>query len=163
MTRIYDLSGHDATVDISAGSPEQYPYVSSDDSVTFSLSDDTVTLDSGGYDYTLGANVSITGIGVPWTTNTGISSNWDNNTAIKITANGRLELSGEDADVVIRGESLTNMLKTIEQRLNILRPNEALEQEWEELKKLGDQYRTLEKYILEKQSTWDKLSKIHRD
>jgi hypothetical protein len=157
MTRVIDLSGLDATVDITAGSPEQYPYVSADNQVTFSLSDDTVTLESGGYDYTLGSNVSVTGIGIPWTT--GISPNWDNNTAAKITANGRLELSGEDADVVIRGESLVTMLKNIEQRLNILHPNLKLESEWEELRELGDAYRTLEAKIQAKMKTWEAISK----
>jgi hypothetical protein len=50
-----------------------------------------------------------------------------------------------------------SMIKTIEQRLNILKPNEALESEWAELQALGDQYRALEQHILDKQATWDKL------
>jgi hypothetical protein len=154
MTRTVDLSGLDATVDISAGSPEQYPYVSADDQMTFSLSDDTVTLGSGGYAYTLGANVSVTGIGVPWTTTTtgvGYDSTWANGISPKI------KLDGPGADIEINGESMIGMLRQIEQRLNILKPNPKLESEWEELRALGEQYRVLEQHILEKIATWDKL------
>jgi hypothetical protein len=154
MTRTIDLSGLDATVDITAGSPEQYTYLSDGAQVTFSLSDDTVTLGFSDYDYTLGSNVSITGIGVPWTntaTGVGYDPTWNNPTSTKI------KLDGPEADIEINGESLTDMLKAIEQRLNILKPNEKLESEWAELRALGDQYRALEKHILEKQATWDRL------
>ena len=49
------------------------------------------------------------------------------------------------------------MIGKIEQRLNILHPNEKLEAEWDELRELGDQYRRLEQHIQEKQATWDRL------
>jgi hypothetical protein len=32
-----------------------------------------------------------------------------------------------------------------------------LEEEWEELKSLGEQYRQLEQHIKDKQATWDRL------
>jgi hypothetical protein len=162
MTRIYDLLEHDATVDISAGSPEQYPL--GEDHVTFSLSggmsDDAITLSSG-HDtgYTLGSNVSITGIGVPWTTTSGTSDTitldhlWNN------SASSKIQLDGPDADIEINGESLRDMLRTIEQRLNILKPNPELESEWAELKTLGDAYRKLEADIKAKMKTWEAISK----
>jgi hypothetical protein len=108
-------------------------------------------------DYNLGANVSITGIGVPWSNNTisndtyGLNPSWGAGTSAKI------RLDGPGADIEVNGESLMTMLKNIEQRLNILKPNEALESEWAELRALGEQYRTLEQHILDKQATWDKL------
>jgi hypothetical protein len=121
------------------------------------VSDGAVTLGSGGYDYTLGANVSITGIGVPWS-NTSIGNdgytlgpNWSNSISPKI------QLDGPGADIEINGESLIGMLRAIEQRLNILTPNPELESEWKELKELGDQYRALEQHIQEKMATWDRL------
>ncbi len=46
-----------------------------------------------------------------------------------------------------------------EARLAILHPNEKLEEKWEELKKLGDAYRALEKDILEKEQIWNTLKK----
>ena len=110
-------------------------------------------------DYTLGANVSITGIGVPWTTtsvsNNGyaLDPNWANHASAKI------KLDGPDADIEINGESMINMLKNIEQRLNILKPNPELESEWTELKALGDAYRALEAKIQAKMKTWDAIAK----
>ena len=150
------FSGIEATVDITQGSPDQYTMAK--DQMTFSLSDsmsdDTITLSGPtGYDYTLGSNVSITGIGVPWTSS-GVGVNydpWSNSVSPKI------RLDGPEADIEINGESMIGMLRAIEQRLNILRPNETLESEWEELKALGEQYRTLEQHILAKQATWDRL------
>lgn len=103
--------------------------------------------------------VSGTNITVPWTTTTGTSDrytfdpNWNNSTSAKIT------LNGPDADIEINGESLTDMIHNIEQRLNILKPNPELESEWAELRKLGDQYRALENQIIEKQKMWDTLKK----
>ena len=128
-----------------------------DDTIT--LSSSTATADSS---YTisssLGANVGITGIGVPWSNTTSVSNNtytlgpnWNNGTS------GKICLDGPDADIEVNGESMIGMLKNIEQRLNIIRPNEKLESEWEELRVLGEQYRTLEQHIQEKMATWDKL------
>lgn len=119
----------------------------SNDSYSWSGSD-TITLS----DLT-NSNVVIggAGISVPWTTGTNISPNWTNQ------ASGKIQLNGENADIEINGESLVGMLRAIEDRLNILRPNESLESEWEELRALGEQYRALEKHIQEKQATWDRL------
>ena len=151
------LSGIEATVDITQGSPDQYTMA--EDQMTFSLSggmsDDTITLSGPtGYDYTLGSNVSITGIGVPWTSSA-VGANydpWNNSVSPKI------RLDGPEADIEINGESMIGMLRAIEQRLNILRPNKTLESEWAELKALGEQYRALEQHILAKQATWDRLT-----
>jgi len=50
-------------------------------------------------------------------------------------------------------------LTEIEKRLNILQPNKALEDEWDELKELGEKYRKLEEELLEKQELWKLLKK----
>ena len=50
-------------------------------------------------------------------------------------------------------------LDAIEERLGILRPNNDLEGKWEKLKSLGDEYRALEKDILEKEKIWDLIKK----
>lgn len=99
-------------------------------------------------------------ITVPWTTTTSgtgdtftVDPNWANGTSAKI------RLDGPDADIEINGESLTDMIKAIEQRLNILKPNEKLESEWAELRALGDQYRELEAKIQAKMKTWEAISK----
>ena len=79
---------------------------------------------------------------------------------ITSTPNGTLDLRGEGADVKINGVSLTGVLKNIEQRLNILRPNIELEAEWSQLRELGDQYRRLETELKEKSLMWNKLNAI---
>lgn len=73
---------------------------------------------------------------------------------------GQLHLEGHDADININGESLMKTLQSLEQRLNILRPNTELEAEWDQLRELGDQYRQLETELMEKQKMWNKLKEI---
>jgi hypothetical protein len=72
---------------------------------------------------------------------------------------GRLDLKGEGADVVINDVSLTDTLKGIQERLNLLIPNPALESEWNELRELGERYRQLEADLLAKQKMWATLQK----
>jgi hypothetical protein len=146
--------------DITQSSPAQYPL--DEDPIVFSLSDDTVTglaESTVEYDYSLGANVSVTSISIPWNTTTGTSDaytigpDWNNGVSSKI------QLDGPDADIEINGESLIGMLRNIEQRLNILKPNAELESEWTELKELGDAYRKLEAEIEAKMKTWEAIAK----
>lgn len=95
----------------------------------------------------------------PWMTTTQTSDtftldpNWTNRTSTKI------QLNGPEADIEINGESLVKSIRAIEKRLNMLTVNPKLEADWAELKALGDQYRKLEKHILDKMKTWEKISK----
>ena len=70
---------------------------------------------------------------------------------------GQLHLEGDDADININGKSLMATLRSLEQRLNILRPNTELEAEWDQLRELGEQYRRLEKEFEEKSKMWNRL------
>lgn len=83
---------------------------------------------------------------------------WNKNlsSGIKITD---ANLVIENGDVLIDNYSFLQILKNIEERLALLTPNTELENDWEELKNLGNQYRELEKKILEKEKTWDILKK----
>jgi hypothetical protein len=81
------------------------------------------------------------------------------NTASVLTPSGQIELKGDQADLVINGVSLTETLKGIQDRLNMLRPNTALEAEWDQLRELGQQYRQLEAELKEKQRAWEILRK----
>jgi hypothetical protein len=135
------------TYDITQGSPATV-YSLGDSEMTYSLNSSIS-----------GNGASITGIGVPWTTHTGtdtsitVNPNWHNGTSSKI------RLDGPGADIEINGESLVDMLRNIEQRLNILKPNEKLESEWEELRALGNAYRELEAKIQAKMKTWEAISR----
>jgi hypothetical protein len=92
------------------------------------------------------------------TIGTGVGSWSSQTTHAKISA-GTLELEGDNADIKINGASLNATLKTIQERLNILTPNSMLEKEWDELKKLGEQYRKLEAELEEKSRMWTALKK----
>ena len=100
------------------------------------------------------------GIGGGGLTNATIAADttWSNTAAV-FTPSGQLELKGDQADVVINGVSLTETLQLIQDRLNMLRPNTALEAEWDQLRELGEQYRRLEAELKEKQRAWEILKK----
>jgi flagellar motility protein MotE (MotC chaperone) len=56
--------------------------------------------------------------------------------------------------------SLRDWMSQVEQRLNILVPNPELEKEWDELRRLGERYRKLEKKCKEKAEMWNKLKSM---
>jgi hypothetical protein len=59
-----------------------------------------------------------------------------------------------ESDLKIGDRSLKEFMDKVEERLNILRPNAALEDRWNELAELGKRYRKLEAEILEKEKVW---------
>ena len=71
---------------------------------------------------------------------------------------GTIELTGKDADIIFDGVSLKETLKGLNDRLAILQVNPALEAEFDELHALGEQYRALERKLLEKKAVWDALN-----
>ena len=90
-------------------------------------------------------------------TTTGTNTLW-NTTSIEKT----LQVKGDsefDGDITVKGRSLTEFMDSVEQRLNILRPNPALESEWDQLRELGEQYRELERQLLEKEKMWQTLKR----
>jgi hypothetical protein len=70
-----------------------------------------------------------------------------------------IQLNGEQADINVNGKSLCQAIEQLEQRLGWMVPNPEIEQEWAELKHLGDQYRRLEAEIKEKIKVWETLKK----
>ena len=113
--------------------------------------------------YTIGS----TGTNTVWTTTgTGTTSGSfrlspDYNTsAATIEQSGRMSLKGDKADIDINGKSLKNWMEKVEERLNILTPNPELEKEWDELRRLGERYRKLEKKCKEKAEVWNKLKSM---
>jgi len=92
-------------------------------------------------------------------TYTGTSTNYAwNTTSIENT----LQVKGDsefDGDITVKGRSLSEFMESVEQRLNILRPNPALEAEWDQLRALGKQYRELEQQLTEKSKMWNTLIK----
>lgn len=83
--------------------------------------------------------------------------NWktlDSPTNLMVTGDAEFE-----GDVKIQGKSIAETLEKIEQRLAMLHPNEKLEEKWEKLKELGEQYRELEKELIHSEEMWKILKK----
>lgn len=92
-----------------------------------------------------------------WTTSGTSGSFFDNSNAVIIDTNG-VKIK-EGGDIKIGEKSLIEILDKIEERLAILKVNSDLENKWERLKQLGDEYRALEKDLLEKEKIMDILKK----
>ena len=107
----------------------------------------TTTVPNGGYTVSTGA-----GSGYNWSTGT-------INTNAKVHINGDGLVMQEGADIVVGGKSLSKAIEQIEERLGILHPNPALEERWDKLKELRQQYIEMEKDLLEK----EKLMKILKE
>jgi hypothetical protein len=95
-----------------------------------------------------------------WTTGTSGTLGINGISAVDIKPSATITLKGEDADIDINGKSLMKTLEALEDRLNMMVPNPELEKEWDQLKKLGDRYRKLEKQCRDKATMWAKLKKM---
>lgn len=98
---------------------------------------------------------------VDWADSVTLDTSWitNDNIVFHEPPNGTLTLEGKDADIFIDGVSLKKTLQGINDRLAILQVNPELEAEFDELHALGEQYRQLEKKILEKKKVWAALNK----
>jgi hypothetical protein len=92
-----------------------------------------------------------------WTTNTTASPSYTFSNSVP---SNKISIQGEDADLEINGKSMKAWMERVEQQLNILTPDPELEAEWNELKRLGDRYRKLEKKCREKADMWEKLKSM---
>ncbi len=123
---------------------------------------DTITI--GGltgslYSYTLPtttmASVTIPNGGYTLSTSSGTYSytnSYAYDNSVNITTDGITMKEG--TDIKVGGKSLVEAIDKIEERLGILHPNPALEDRWEQLKALRQQYQDLEKELLEKEKMW---------
>ena len=95
-----------------------------------------------------------------WITNTTIGATGSNYQFSNVTQSAQLNLIGDNADIVINGQSLNATLSAIQERMGMLVPNPEVEAEWDELRELAERYRELEKLCKEKSTVWNKLKKI---
>ena len=95
-----------------------------------------------------------------WTTNTTAGSY--SFTGLNVQPNNTVHIKGEDADLLINDKSLKTWMERVEERLNILTPNPEMEKEWDQLRKLGERYRKLEKKCKEQSDMWNKLKNMPR-
>jgi hypothetical protein len=116
----------------------------------------SITTGAQGSNYVFDSNTITTSTGGY----TSPTTTWGDNTLSisdkTLLVNGNSEFNG---DVKIKGRSLTDFMNSLEQRLNILQINPALEKEWDQLRELGEQYRDLERQLTEKSQMWETLKR----
>lgn len=85
--------------------------------------------------------------------------NWsaDTITLGDLTPSSKITLTGEGADIEVNGESLMSMIRGIQDRLNILTPDRQLEQEWDELREIREQYEAKLAECRAKSRAWNAL------
>lgn len=77
------------------------------------------------------------------------------NTTHDITVHGNAKF----AKIQLNGKDLEERLNTIEERLGIIHRNILLESKYSKLKELGEEYKNLEKELLEQEKVWEILKK----
>ena len=118
------------------------------DTITWAPGYGAVSGGSNGYTYT-------TNTTSPW-----IGTGTDINPAMVVNQSGSIEIKGEDADIKINGKSMRTWMEAVEERLNMLTPNPELEKDWDDLRRLGQRYRALERKCKEKSQMWEALKKV---
>jgi hypothetical protein len=119
---------------------------------TYTMSPMTVSIPTISISGVSGANVGYSN--TMWTT--GLSGT----SAADLNQSGKLSLQGTNADIDINGRSLMKTLEALEDRLNMLTPNPEMEEEWDQLRELGERYRELEQQCREKTKMWNKLKSM---
>lgn len=119
-------------------------------SSTYNLQD-TITIDlSDANVYNSYLNTSIYTID---NTGIGVSGIYGDNS---LTVTGDADIKG---NLKVNGKDISESLSRIEERLAILHPNTELEERWDELRNLRQQYMELEAEILEKEKVYKILQK----
>lgn len=106
-----------------------------------------------------GASYSVNANGTSASDLTWAGTAW-NTAPVTITQKATIDLKGEDADIVINGESLRDSIREIKEALRIpsrLSRDKGLEKDWSELQEAADHYEKLLKEYKEKQKVWDTL------
>jgi hypothetical protein len=84
------------------------------------------------------------------------------NATTTAAASGRILVQGDatfEGNITWQGRDMREWFEAVESRLAILQPNPKMEQDWDELRDLGDQYRALERKLTEQQRVFDILKK----
>ena len=138
------------------------------------LTTSTITIgDTTAPSYTIGnGGIGLTHSNTVWTTSGTSSINWNQsavggvyhsyNPAMEVNQDGQVSLKGDNADIDINGKSLVKWMQVMEERMNWMQPNVELEKEWDDLRRLGERYRKLEKKCQEKADMWKKLKSMPR-
>jgi hypothetical protein len=111
-----------------------------------------------------GAAIGNGGTGYTYTTTGTSTSPWiatgSSPGTLSVEQSGTIDLRGENPDIKMNGKSMKAWMEKVEERLNILTPNPELEKDWDDLRRLGERYRALEKKCQEKAKMWAALKKV---
>jgi len=129
------------------------------DTITWTTAADCITTGTSQPNYSASIVGSTVGSnGYTYTTNT--TSPWISTGATANGQSGTIQIQGEDADIKINDKSMVTWMEKVEERLNILTPNPELEKDWDDLRRLGQRYRALERKCQEKAQMWAALKKV---
>lgn len=92
-----------------------------------------ISITNGGSGYPSSSVLTATGAG---------ATTWA--TSAKTNARGKLHLEGDDADIIINGVSLIDLMNGITDRLSILQPSPEKLEKYEALRQAYEHYKTLE-------------------
>ena len=81
------------------------------------------------------------------------------NSNLTVERSGKLHLAGSDPDVMIGDMSLKATLASIQQQLGILQSNKGLEERWEKLRKIKEEYEACLADLVEKETIWNELKR----
>ena len=140
-----------------------------DDPVTIDPTDPLWSVDGHGDAFSISPNNANAGLYISTVTGgTGLPITWPNNSSpswtfsdlsIASPPQAKIQLQGNNADIEINGESVVGMLREIRDRLNILQVSKEMEQEWDELRALREQYEAKLAQCREKSRVWQALKK----
>ena len=119
----------------------------------------TLSVSGAGYSspYTLGVSNGTSATDLIWSGAT--TATWTT-APVTISQKATIDLKGEEADIVINGESLKETLQAIKDALKIpgrIQQDAKLERDFEELRSLRLEYERRVKEYREKQQVWDTL------
>lgn len=84
---------------------------------------------------------------------------YNTNPSLTVERDGKLQLSGKNADIMIGDMSLKETLASIQQQLGILQSNKGLEERWEKLRKIKEEYDACVADLVEKETIWNELKR----
>ena len=134
-----------------------------------------ISMDTGNYNSMInGAAQDITSVTIPTYTvgsagsvlsSTGSSFAWSQDYSLSTITKSNVHITGDGitmepaADIKIGDRSLKEFMNTVDEHLAILHPAPELEEKWDQLKNLRQQYETLKADILEKEKIMTILKK----
>ena len=120
------------------------------------LSNISITLGGHGGGGTGAVNTTWASPAYPTLTNTNGSIT---NSNLTVERSGKLHLAGSDPDVMIGDISLKETLASIQKQLGILQSNKGLEERWEKLRKIKEEYDACLADLVEKETIWNELKR----